>query len=79
MPSPLYIICAILTVALPCYLPLIFIAFAIGRKQVTLAQILIFVTLEAVAIGCAMKPMSWVNSERVPEQWAAIRPLAETL
>jgi hypothetical protein len=55
MPSALEMLIIILTAALPCYLPLIFLAFAIGRKQVTLAQVMIFITLEAIAIGLAVR------------------------
>jgi hypothetical protein len=54
MPSPIEILLVVIFAALPCYLPLIFIAFAVGRKQITIRQTMIFTALEGIALWLAL-------------------------
>ena len=44
----------VLALTLPCYLPLVFAAFAVGRKRISIAGIMIFTAIEAVAICWAL-------------------------
>ena len=64
MLSPITLVIACMALSLPCWLPFVFAAYAIGKGKFSTKFLFVVVTTEAVAIAFAIAFAAWTSVPR---------------